>query len=636
MIIVGNQRFLQQISRIHLGQGGGKAIQVIKSRKTLQIVAPKVVAESCLKALDETLQKIRTKTVTMDKLPVKTLSAEMLEELGRITNSLVEMNDVRQEVSTDGSVSSSMDCANSGLQLNVTWIDVAQRYDSKLEDISDVVFRLILSAYPSVRTSKALTVYPSPAKQARLVEDIGSKDKLPWNDRRIGWARLCLPVVTKAKTQQLAKYWPLSESMLKYKVEPVADDLIAPTSTIEPKKRAFYSSLAGVPLGFPRPPHESAEEQLRQVIQPTKPTLSGWLPFRVRTNAIFGHVLHLNNKYTSAALIKEGTDEAAASRRTVSPLMPPLTGMHLPAWVPYKTPKYMTSLIIMRFTPTSITSSPSSPDGPTPTLELRIKATEEEIIEIDSLRAIAHTHVSDICLPGEHVDVRATQRLVAELPGNKLDTTEGMQPLTQFLNDASLDIGRGRLVTTPVLDGLGLPRWLFYAPETDAQSTFMRRGALAELYDATKAAASSDASKPKKTSKRAKKSAAAAAAPAHAAHTPYATPANALTTTSYIFSGLEVRRPIETDYDGWKLNYTSVEAGAGGGRRAELELQAVPSGDKNVCREGSRIDAGAWLRSVYKLATGRTAKARKGEEGAEGEEESETAASVVNWVAEKL
>lgn len=34
----------------------------------------------------------------MERLPVKNMSAEMLEELGRITNSLVEMNAARQEV----------------------------------------------------------------------------------------------------------------------------------------------------------------------------------------------------------------------------------------------------------------------------------------------------------------------------------------------------------------------------------------------------------------------------------------------------------------------------------------------------------------------------------------------------------
>lgn len=512
----------------------------------------------------------------------------------------------------------------------MTWIDTAERHNSQLEDTSDIVLRLLLSAYPSTRTTQALTVYPDPTEQGRLVEDNGNKDKLPWNDRRIAWARLCLPIGTKAKTPQLAKRWPLSESMLRYKIEPVTDDLIEPTSTIAPKKRAFYTSLAGVPLGFPRPPRESEREQLKQILQPTRPTLSGWLPFRARTNAIFGHVLHLNNQY-AAASIKALTDAAPTSRRTVSPLIPAVTGLDLPAWVPYKTPKYMTSLIIMRFIPTSANASPSTADAPAPTLELRLKATDEDIIGIDSLRAIAHTHLADVCLPSEHVDIRATQRLVAELPGHQLDRTKGMQPLTQFLKDAQLKLGKGRLVTPPVLDGLGLPSWMFYAPEKDIQSPFLRSRVLAELYDASKAD-KTDGSKPKKPSKKAKKPTSATAA----AYSPYEPNANTLTPTSYIFSGLEVHRTVETSYDGWKLLYRSIEAGAGGGRRAELDLEAVPSGDKDVRRQEPRINADAWLRSVYKLATGRVAKGKKGDEGAEEDvEESERATSLVKWVADK-
>lgn len=100
---MGSQRFLQTISRVHLSQGGGKSIQVIKSRKSIRIVAPKVVAEACLKAMDETLQKMKTKTFQMDKVPTKHLNAEILVELGKITNSIVELNEARKEVSDGNS-----------------------------------------------------------------------------------------------------------------------------------------------------------------------------------------------------------------------------------------------------------------------------------------------------------------------------------------------------------------------------------------------------------------------------------------------------------------------------------------------------------------------------------------------------
>lgn len=112
LTLVGNQRFLQQISRVQLGQGGGRSIQVIKPRRAIQILAPKAVAESCLQVLDETFDKIRTKSFTLEKLPVKSLSAEMLEELGRITNSLVKMNEARQEVRMMKTTAHCLDSAN--------------------------------------------------------------------------------------------------------------------------------------------------------------------------------------------------------------------------------------------------------------------------------------------------------------------------------------------------------------------------------------------------------------------------------------------------------------------------------------------------------------------------------------------
>lgn len=114
MITVGNQRFLQLISRVQLGQGGGRSIQVIKPRRAIQILAPKAVAESCLKALDATLQKTRTKSFTLEKLDVKNLSSEMLEELGRITNSLVKLNEARQEVRSYSNICSLLHFANNG------------------------------------------------------------------------------------------------------------------------------------------------------------------------------------------------------------------------------------------------------------------------------------------------------------------------------------------------------------------------------------------------------------------------------------------------------------------------------------------------------------------------------------------
>lgn len=89
------------ISRVHLAPGGGKSIQLVKSRQAIRIIAPKVVAEACMKALNDTFQKIKWKILKLDQLPMKFIKASMLEELGKITNSIVEVDEMHQAVSDE-------------------------------------------------------------------------------------------------------------------------------------------------------------------------------------------------------------------------------------------------------------------------------------------------------------------------------------------------------------------------------------------------------------------------------------------------------------------------------------------------------------------------------------------------------
>jgi hypothetical protein len=65
----------------------------------------------------------------------------------------------------------------------------------------------------------------------------------------------------------------------------------------------------------------------------------------------------------------------------------------------------------------------------------------------------------------------------------------------------------------------------------------------------------------------------------------------------YMFAGLEMRRSVATEVNGWKLVYTSVEAGQGGGRRAELALE----GEKMVDSPGGVED---FVRTLNNLTVG--------------------------------
>ncbi|PSR80872.1 mitochondrial inner-membrane-bound regulator-domain-containing protein [Coniella lustricola] len=644
LLTAGTQRWFQSISRVLLRDGAGKSMQLIKSRKVIRIEAPKVVAEACIEAIDDKLQNIRSKTFKMNELPIDQVSPGMVEDLSRITNSVVQYHNKKKTVT-------------------ITWIEIDKHRPSNLEDLGDIVFRLLLSAYPPSRTSKTLSVYPDVEGKGQLLEDIGSQDKLSWIDRRNKWARLCLPV---SKASQTTPRRQLDESMIKYKIDVTPEDLTLRQSSYKAKIDNFYKSLqettSSSPLAMPwtqsRLGEEVQEVQEQQqpeqepddVPQPTQPTSSGWLPFSVRTSATFGHVLHLNNS-SVAQSFHEGTSslDTADFPRAFSPLIPAVAGMHLPAWVPYHSPRNMTTIIVMRFVPYS--QNPETSNDPlAPHLELRLKATDEAIIGIDSLRAIAHTDTSDILLPAEHVDVRLTQRVVAQLPGHEVGVSESMAPLRDFLNSSRLDMGRGSLTTPPRLDNLGLPLWMFYRPEADAEGGFLasaaRRQALQNqtmaqdsqakttvAHDGTQHAESPTstpttiptAAKPPPLStifseeiiRQAKASSDGKdtdndnnnknnnTVMVNNYDTAIRSPAfNTTFSTSYMFAGIELHRPTETTYSGWKLNYTSIQAGQGGGRRAELRLDAVPSGDEHARRRKDDMDTRRFMRSVYMLATG--------------------------------
>lgn len=101
---MGHQRFLRALARNNLSGGKGKALEVIKSRQTIRFLAPKAVSEQCLNYLDEVLQKTKSKAISMDAIPLKNLETAIFEELGRMSNSLVEPDEQRREVSLKQSV----------------------------------------------------------------------------------------------------------------------------------------------------------------------------------------------------------------------------------------------------------------------------------------------------------------------------------------------------------------------------------------------------------------------------------------------------------------------------------------------------------------------------------------------------
>lgn len=415
-------------------------------------------------------------------------------------------------------------------------------------------------------------------------------------DRRREWARLCLPLTPDQPRADTS--WPPTTEVLQFQVEPAEEDLALPTSKLQPRLDATHQNAR--PIGIPRSEKEQPKEQTKT--QPpeqeseskaVKVTPSGWRPFKIMTKATFGHILHLNEPELAQNIARPPISTSLASwPRAFAPLTPPVAQMELPGWVPYDETKNQESTILMRFVPYSedaeYSDSSTFYNNRAPPLELRLTATDRAVVAIQSLRAMNKISISDILLPAEHVDVRTTQREYAELPAATVDSTAGMEPLQEFLRNSRLELGNSRLVTPPRLHNLGLPRWLMAPPPGTA-----------------------------------------AAAPPPARHLPHTPEGNELRRTSYLFVGLEVHRALATTYDGWKLVYTSIEAGqARGGLRAELSLEAVPGYDVDLRRTREAIKTAFFLRSLYQLARGQKGHIVR---RASDEEEIRT---TISWVRE--
>jgi hypothetical protein len=169
-----------------------------------------------------------------------------------------------------------------------------------------------------------------------------------------------------------------------------------------------------------------------------------------------------------------------------------------------------------------------------PALELRLDANVPEITVISSLRAITDTHTGDVLLPSLPVDVRFLQSRYFELYGRAADSRLAW-PVADFLEKSHLRPDEGNLLTPARVEKLLLPR-RFFASSSEIRASENGEKGVDNAPDSRD-----------------------------------------LIAVDYIFAGLEVRRAVATDFEGWRLVYTSIEAGQGGGRRAELALEAVPA-----------------------------------------------------------
>ncbi|KAI9720825.1 MAG: hypothetical protein M1812_002664 [Candelaria pacifica] len=155
-----------------------------------------------------------------------------------------------------------------------------------------------------------------------------------------------------------------------------------------------------------------------------------------------------------------------------------------------------------------------------PEIELRVSLRgDKKEPFLQRVSALLDQRVSDVMLPEKRADLRFRREVTSEL----LDARED-KVIAAFLRDSHLDtLGRGRL-RTPASLNLHVPRRMIKTKDMKLSNTDTIKESIEEVE------------------------------------------------VEYLFSGLDYRHSVTMDWEGDRLDYTTIEAGKIGGRRTELRL----------------------------------------------------------------
>ncbi|OTB12887.1 hypothetical protein K445DRAFT_320718 [Daldinia sp. EC12] len=385
--------------------GPGEKIVANRSKLTIRIVATKTKAWTLIKHLAKMLEQV-TYILTPDGFVVQErLNEDMLEEIGRLTNTHVAFNEITGHC-------------------RITWIDTEGPTD--LASQGDEACRLLLTACnPQPATTRTLMAAGLENKPTgRFVMNTTSKEKLAWHDRTAAWARYILPVASEDSGPAIE----------------------------EPLSKLELPIVSSPEISIPNEPHEPLTNRKPSSLQSAK-----WAEeFHVSTIAHFGSLLHAHNPSATPPALP-GLLVANHPRvfAAATPHAVQLSNINSGSQSPVETK----TSVVARFWPTPYQNlwprkkKNGTPNfyttfPPAPLLELRLSVSGNKIKGIESLRAIQREHVTDVMLPACLVDLRFTQdRYVVPISG--ISSLSSWEPLTTFLATSHLDLERGKLKTPP-------------------------------------------------------------------------------------------------------------------------------------------------------------------------------------------
>ncbi|KAB5546865.1 mitochondrial inner-membrane-bound regulator-domain-containing protein [Coniochaeta sp. 2T2.1] len=491
LLMLGNRRWLESISKSLFEPG--TQIELIRSQKIVRIVGPKATAELILQEINTLLEKAHTRSMPAAEISPKRLDQSVLDFVGQFTHTVIRYD-------------------KAGKNVEVSWIPSSETKHEGLEDVGDVTFRLLYSAYGYKQPGDStVEVQPDLYEVGGwYLQDYHSKPKMAWKDRLVKWARWTIATPRRG-------------------VKP-ADPIHTLSNDVLLGSLDTSTSVTFAPDGW------SSEPQ-------------------VRSKAVFGHVLHREPKepdvedaFSRDVLKDNGRLKQEATPvghphhnrnngihdqldwrldRTITPIVPPLKSL---AALTASSKSTTTQIsILMRFIP--------APGNPTlPSLELTLLMDPDtDNITPHSLRAVSRVTTHDILLPSHPVDIRLSETMSHILPGSAIP--DSCPEIVIFLSSSDLRPSEGVLSTPATPPPLHLPSRILSSSATPTQTS------------STSSTTSPETDSPQ---------------------------------VSYIFAGLELHRKVSTSLSGWKLSYTSIEAGQGGGRRAELALEGLRTDNDEV------------------------------------------------------
>ncbi|KAL7621247.1 hypothetical protein AAE478_008564 [Parahypoxylon ruwenzoriense] len=415
-------------------------------------------------------------------------------------------------------------------RFQITWIETMTRAAQGIvgvEDLRHVVFRMLLTAYnPQYAARTAIYLANEDETVGGFVTDTISKEKLEWKDRLDQWSRYVLPLVTtgtKARAGRQTSLQTSSQTSLRRLDLPV-----------QPQVRL-------VSHGDGSPKFDEDWEIFPKTQYPMHPVK--WADdVKTTTKAHFGHLLHMDrsSKGSPPSLSYLLTHDhprvlaplaphplhlaklQTSSRDAAHALIQTQSSLLLRLW-PAPSLQWPKPLRIVGHK--SRWQGPYFPPGPI--LELRFAVANGQVKGAESLRAIRSTHVTDVLLPSSPVDIRFTQTEHASLEVSAPEQLAAWQPLADFLKPARLDLPHGKL-------------------EFPAHQKFPVRQ---DLF------------------------------PRDGSNEDTVMNPEQLTSITYTFVGMELHHSISMPYEGCRLTYTSIDAGIGGGQRAEISLEPASRGD---------------------------------------------------------